>query len=60
MKTKEELNALKKEAEALNEKLRELSEEELTQVAGGFAPEGEGEKQLGDIVSSFPILPGFP
>ena len=35
MKTKEELNALKKEVESLNKKLAELSEEELSQVSGG-------------------------
>ena len=35
MKTKEELNALKEEVEALNKKLAELTEEELAQVAGG-------------------------
>ena len=35
MKTKEELNALKEEVEALSKKLAELSEEELAQVAGG-------------------------
>ena len=35
MKTKEELNALKEEVEALNRKLHELTEEELTQVSGG-------------------------
>ena len=35
MKTKEELNALKKEVEALNKKLAELTEEELAQVSGG-------------------------
>ena len=35
MKTKEELNALKNEVEALNKKLAELSEEELKQVSGG-------------------------
>ena len=34
-KTKEELNALKKEAEAPNKKLCELTDEELEQVAGG-------------------------
>ena len=34
-KTKEELNALKKELEDLNEKCRELTEEELEQVTGG-------------------------
>ena len=31
MKTKEELNALKEEVEALNKKLAELTEEELAQ-----------------------------
>ena len=35
MKTKEELDALKKEVEALDEKLQELTEEELEQVTGG-------------------------
>ena len=35
MKTKEELNALKEEVEALNKKLHELTEEELKQVTGG-------------------------
>ena len=38
MKTKEELNALKKEVETLNRKLHELTEEELAQVSGGDAP----------------------
>ena len=35
MKTKEELNALKNEVEALNKKLAELSDDELSQVSGG-------------------------
>ena len=35
MKTQEELNALKEEVETLNEKLKELTEEELAQVSGG-------------------------
>ena len=35
MKTQEELNSLKNEFESLNNKLKELSDEELTQVAGG-------------------------
>ena len=35
MKTQEELNALKNEVEAVNDKLSTLSEEELTQVTGG-------------------------
>ena len=38
MKTPEELNALKKEVEALNKKLVELTEEELAQVTGGVLP----------------------
>ena len=36
MKTKEELNELKKEVEKLTEKLKPLSEEELAQVTGGM------------------------
>ena len=36
MKTKEELNAIKEEAENLNKKLAELSEEEIAQVSGGL------------------------
>ena len=35
MKSKEELNALKEEAETVNRKLAELTEEELSQVSGG-------------------------
>ena len=35
MKSKEELNALKEEVETVNEKLQELTEEELEQVTGG-------------------------
>ena len=34
-KTQEELNALKKEVETINNKLKELTDEELKQVAGG-------------------------
>ena len=36
MKSKEELNALKKEVEAVNEKLQELTPEEIAQVTGGI------------------------
>ena len=35
-KTQEELNALKEEVVTLNEKLHELTDEELAQVNGGF------------------------
>ena len=38
MKTQIELNTLKKELEALNEQLRELTDEELKQVIGGRRP----------------------
>ena len=38
-KTQEELNALKEEVVTLNEKLHELTEEELAQVSGGVAPD---------------------
>ena len=40
MKTKEELNALKNEVETLNNKLAELTEDELTQVIGGVGGNG--------------------
>ena len=40
-KTKEELNALKEEVEALGKKLAELTENELAQVTGG-RPNGLG------------------
>lgn len=35
MKTKEELNAIKEEVEAVSKKLQELTEDELAEVAGG-------------------------
>lgn len=37
MKTKEELNAIKKEFDELNVKLRELTQEEMAQVIGSEA-----------------------
>ena len=37
-KSKEELDALKEEVEAVNEKLAELTPEEIAQVSGGLAP----------------------
>ena len=39
-KTKEELNALKEEVEAVNEKLQELTPEEISQVTGGVVLPG--------------------
>ena len=38
MKSKEELDALKEEVESVNEKLAELTPEEIAQVTGGLAP----------------------
>ena len=43
MKTKEELNKLKEEVEAVNEKLAELTPEEIAQISGGLAPGVNGE-----------------
>ena len=40
MKSKEELNKLKEEVEAVNEKLAELTEEEIAQVSGGLVSSG--------------------
>ena len=39
MKTPEELNALKNEVETMNKKLAELTDEELSQVSGGWEDE---------------------
>ena len=36
MKSKEELNTLKEEVEAMNKKLAELTDDELKQVTGGM------------------------
>ena len=36
MKTKEELNALKEEVETQDEKIKELTDEQLEQVTAGF------------------------
>ena len=47
MKTKEELNALKKEVEAVNEKLAELTPQELEKVNGGLLVAGfSGSPQM--------------
>ena len=40
-KSKEELNAIKEEVETVNEKLAELTPEEIAQVNGGGLPIGE-------------------
>ena len=50
MKTQEELNAIKEEVKTLNNKLAELTDEELRQVFGGsetFVTEkGESKKEI--------------
>ena len=46
MKTQEELNEIKEEVETLNEKLHELTDEELAQVSGGY--------------KKVPVEPAFP
>ena len=43
-KSKEELNKLKEEVETVNEKLQELTEEELEQVCGGLDKEFRSKK----------------
>ena len=48
MKTKEELNALKEEVEALSKKLHELTEEELAQVTGGADLNIDGTDAIND------------
>ena len=54
-KSKEELNEIKEEVEALNEKLQELTEEEIAQVTGGgvFA-HCVGAGRLGAEIDHYP------
>ncbi len=56
MKTKEELNALKEEVEALNKKLAELTEEELAQVSGGVRPAIHHKRAIESSGDFFDIL----
>ena len=57
-KSKEELEVLKKEVEELNEKIRELTPEELEQVTGGAAgPKVEGV--IGSAAAAGIILKSF-
>ena len=52
MKTKEELNALKEEVETLNQKLAELTDEELAQVAGGgFVDDARSYADYADVLT---------
>ena len=49
MKTKEELNELKKEVEAVNEKLNELTPEELETVNGGVVHDIRQSRAFGPV-----------
>ncbi len=50
-KTKDELNELRAEAEALTKKLTELTDDELSEVTGGMFLVGRGSE---DIVTPLP------
>ena len=52
MKSKEELNALKEEVETQDEKIKELTDEELAQVSGGVGT-------YGVTVRMNPVCPGI-
>ena len=56
MKSKEELNKIKEEVESINEKLQELTPEELEKVTGGSSEPG----QSGDCLIKGFIPLGFP
>ena len=50
MKSKEEISAIKEEVESLNEKLHELTEEELAEVTGGLKLDPERlRKKVEDV-----------
>ena len=53
-KSKEELDALKEEVESINEKLAELTEEEIAQVNGG----AEGALRMGKPFITSVMLDG--
>ena len=55
MKTKEELKVLKEEVEAVNEKLQELTEEELEQVNGGAK---EALRKVGKTLTGVVLVGG--
>ena len=51
MKSKEELNKLKEEVEAVNEKLAELTPEEIAQISGGLVPDFTGKPGIGPVTT---------
>ena len=68
MKTREELSALKEEAEALSRKLRELTDEELAQVVGGGTIQDvssntvkeHGSQMTGRLVNRYTLFADVP
>ena len=50
METKKEYTERKEKAGILNEKLRELSEEELEQVTGGMRNIGEARSEMKELL----------
>ena len=56
MKSKEELNELKEEVEKLDEKLHELTEEELAQVTGGAGAPQSAALSANTLVSLGTII----
>ena len=60
MKTKEELNALKNEVEALNAKLAVLTDEEMMQVIGGIDESRMlGRRNIREPLSDSNLLSGW-
>ena len=58
MKTKEELNALRQEVENLGKKLAELTEEELSQVAGGCTFKNNETVMQGGAIALYEKITG--
>ena len=50
MKTKEELDAIKEEVNSVNEKLKELTPEELEQVTGGGSATLEVAREVAQTI----------
>ena len=49
-KSKEELNAIKEEVESVNEKLQELTPEEIAQISGGQSVHGGGHILVSRVI----------
>ena len=56
-KSKEELNAIKEEVETVNEKLSELTEEEIKQVCGGLAKIKLVKDKYGSRIENYELVP---